>query len=115
MAATKKKTVIQPAPTLGSTLLGAAETGGATALGLGPVVTPTVTASGATGTAAQQIGSTVSKISSTLGSAASIADLFTSGNTWKGIGLCLAGGILVLLGLMQMTGLSAPKAIPVPV
>ena len=45
--------------------------------------------------------------------AASIADLFTSGSTWKGIGLCVAGGVLVLLGLMQLTGVKAPAVVPV--
>lgn len=59
------------------------------------------------------IGTAASAVSSAVTSVGSIADLFTSGNTWKGIGLCVAGGVLVLLGLMQLTGVKAPAVVPV--
>ena len=51
--------------------------------------------------AVQTTASTVVKVAK---AGVSVSEFLTSGSTWKGIGLCIAGGLLVLLGLLQLTG-----------
>jgi len=65
---------------------------------------------GAVGTpaAVKTTANTVANVANTAAkvakAGASASEFLTSGSTWKGIGLCIAGGLLVLLGLLQLTG-----------
>jgi hypothetical protein len=58
------------------------------------------------------IAGTLDQAATTTGNAISVAQLFTSSGTWKGVAMCIAGGILVLLGLLQLSGRSVKSVAP---
>lgn len=93
---------------------GAAAGAGAAAAGAEGSAAGGAAAGGAAGGAASAAKSAVGRIlGGSVGKAvagASVLSLFTTPSLWKGIGLVLAGAILVLLALMQFTG-SSPVSV----
>lgn len=70
-------------------------------------------AGGAEGAAAGGGAGSLLNAASKILPALTVGALFAEASTWKGLGLMLAGGLLVLLGLFQMAGRSLPSVVPV--
>ena len=93
------------APLVGAAALPLAG-GETTAVGTGATA-ESGAAGGAAGGATSKVASTVANNAGKALTALSIGALFSNIGLWKGVGMVIAGGILILIGILNLAGVDA--------
>lgn len=96
---------------LGWVLADAAGAAGAATAGEGAAAGGAAAGGGGAAAAAKSALSAVASNAKTALYGASLAAIFTHTSLWAGVGMVIAGAVLVLLGILGMSGISSPAAV----